>query len=79
MNTVNAKAIVGDWLDKTNRTQADLAQELGMLPSTLSMILNGQRRMSLEDALRASQLSGLSIDIFHRLWTDRRPEEQQVA
>lgn len=76
MNTVNAKAIVGDWLDKTKRTQAEFAQELGMLPSTLSMILNGQRRMSLEDALRASQLSGLPMETFHRLWTDRRTEEQ---
>jgi hypothetical protein len=73
---VKAKYIVQQWLDDTHRTKTAFAVELGIQPTALSMMLSGQRRMSLAVALKAAELSQLPVDTFYRLWTDARPETQ---
>jgi plasmid maintenance system antidote protein VapI len=73
---VRAKYIVLQWLESTGRTQAGFAVELGIQPSGLSMMLSGQRRMSLEDAIKASEISGLPVETFLHIWTERRERDQ---
>jgi plasmid maintenance system antidote protein VapI len=73
---VRAKYVVQQWLDETKRTKAGFAVELGIQSSALSMMFNGQRRMSLAVALKAAEISQLPIETFYRLWTDVRSEEK---
>jgi hypothetical protein len=75
---VRAKYIVQQWLDDTKRTKAAFAVELGIQSSALSMMFNGQRRMSLAVAIKAAEISQLPVETFYRLWTDAR-SEQKVA
>jgi plasmid maintenance system antidote protein VapI len=75
---VRAKYIVQQWLDDTKRTKAAFATELGIQPTALSMMLSGQRRMSLAVALKAAAISQLPVETFYRLWTDVR-EQEKVA
>jgi plasmid maintenance system antidote protein VapI len=77
---VKAKYIVQQWLDDTHRTKTAFAAELGIQPTALSMMLSGQRRMSLAVALKASAISGLAVEVFGRLRTERREQgQEQVA
>jgi antitoxin component HigA of HigAB toxin-antitoxin module len=73
---VKARYIIQQWLDDTKRTKAAFAAELGMQSSALSMMLSGQRRMSLAVAIKAAEISQLPIETFYRLWTDVRSEEK---
>jgi hypothetical protein len=75
---VRAKYIIQQWLDDTKRTKAAFAGELGIQSSALSMMFNGQRRMSLAVALKAAEISQLPVETFYRLWTDVR-EQREVA
>jgi plasmid maintenance system antidote protein VapI len=74
---VRAKFIVLQWLESTGRTQTGFAGELGIQASGLSMMLSGHRRMSLNDAIRASEISGLPVETFAQLWTERRERDQE--
>jgi plasmid maintenance system antidote protein VapI len=72
---VRAKYIVQQWLDDTKRTKAAFANELGIQSSALSMMLSGQRRMSLAVAIKAAEISQLPVETFHRLWTDAHDQK----
>jgi plasmid maintenance system antidote protein VapI len=72
---VRAKYIVQQWLDDTKRTKAAFAVELGLQSSALSMMLAGQRRMSLAVAIKAAEISQLPVETFYRLWTDARDQK----
>jgi transcriptional regulator with XRE-family HTH domain len=52
------------WLTRTRTTQSGLAEQLGVVPSYVSMILSRQREPSLAVAVRLSQLTGIAIRTF---------------
>ncbi|WP_432226207.1 helix-turn-helix transcriptional regulator [Limosilactobacillus fermentum] len=41
-----------------------VAKQIGISPSYLSQVMNGSRNLSSDVAIRASQVLGLSLDIF---------------
>src|SRR5215469_16125889 len=47
-------------LERAGKTQADLARELGMLPSAVSRMLRGERGMKALEAVQVAQALGLS-------------------
>ena len=51
-------------MEAHGKTQAQLAAELGVVPSYLSMILNRQRTPSLDVAVQLSRLTGIPVEAF---------------
>jgi plasmid maintenance system antidote protein VapI len=61
---MEAKRKFQAWLVETGRTQGTFAVELGISVATLSMILNGHQKCSLELAIQLSELTGLPVQLF---------------
>jgi phage repressor protein C with HTH and peptisase S24 domain len=49
-------------LERAGKTQADLARELGMLPSAVSRMLRGERGMKALEAVQVAQALGVAPD-----------------
>ncbi|WP_084130257.1 HigA family addiction module antitoxin [Demequina sp. NBRC 110055] len=70
--------IAGIYLVELKLSGRELAQRLGVAPSTLSRILNGSNRVSPEMALRLSKVLGrtaeswLAMQDAHDLWVARQ-------
>jgi transcriptional regulator with XRE-family HTH domain len=64
-----------DYVDAQPRqkTQSDIAADLGLVPSQLSMYLNGVRRPSRDVALRISRQCGIPLEGL------LDPEERRTA
>jgi len=56
------------WMDRTNTTQATLAQFLGIREPQMSRMLNGTRALGSDYATRLSDLTGIPVE---KLLTDR--------
>lgn len=70
--------IVAVYLEPNGLSGRQLADQLGVAPSTLSRVLNGSSRVSPEMALRLSKALGRSAESWlamqdeHDLWHARR-------
>lgn len=53
-----------DHLRTAGKRPAALAKELGVTPSTITRILRGERKPSVDLARRISQATGLSVDVL---------------
>jgi plasmid maintenance system antidote protein VapI len=63
---------LANHLLETGKRPAQLAQELGVEPSTITRIIRGERRPSPDLAKRISEVTGLSIvDLLYPDETDR--------
>ncbi len=51
-------------LNETNKKPAQLAKELGVEPSTITRIIRGERRPSVDLAKRISEVTGISTAII---------------
>lgn len=51
-------------IDKRGLKQNYVARRIGITPNYLGQILNGNRKLSAEVALRAAHVLGLPLDIF---------------
>ena len=52
---------LAEYMEASKRSQAEVAQELGVSPSYLSMMLSGQRRPSGDLALRIAERYRVSL------------------
>jgi transcriptional regulator with XRE-family HTH domain len=53
---------LAEWFEQNPlKTQADLAESLGVVPSYVSMLVNGERTPSLELALRIEGITGVPV------------------
>lgn len=53
---------LADYLALTSKKPAALAKELGVEPSTITRILKGERKPSLQLAMRINAATGVPID-----------------
>jgi len=53
-------------IGKRGIKQAVLAKEIGITPSFLSHVLAGRRRLGIDNAIRASRLTGIPLEKFYR-------------
>jgi plasmid maintenance system antidote protein VapI len=51
-----------EWLDRTGTPQYVLARRAKITDSTLSMLLRGSRRCSLDVALRLGEITGVPVE-----------------
>ncbi len=54
-----------DWMERTGKSQADLAQLTGINRTFLSKILTGGRMCSMQNALKLHSVTGVPIE---RMW-----------
>ncbi|MBP7568766.1 MAG: helix-turn-helix transcriptional regulator [Acidobacteria bacterium] len=59
-------ATVLEYLDATGRSQADLADAVGVSNAHMSLIIRGLRQPSLDVALRLREETGVAIETFAR-------------
>lgn len=52
------------YLSRSGKKAATLAKELGVKPSTVTRILRGERKPSVELARRISLATGISVDVL---------------
>jgi transcriptional regulator with XRE-family HTH domain len=64
------------WLKASRRSQASLAQELGISTPYISMLLAGQRTPSLPVAKRLQEISGIPAAEFA---STRHSAKQKIA
>lgn len=53
---------LSDWLDRTGTQQQTLARLAHMPDSTISQLLRGSRRCSLQNALRLAEITGVPVE-----------------
>ena len=51
-------------IDKRGLKQNYVAREIGITPNYLGQILNGNRKLSADVAIKAAQVLGLPLDVF---------------
>ena len=56
-----------DIMEDLNITQKEFAQKLGTSTKSLSVLVNGEERLSNDMALKLSKLTGTSIDLWLNL------------
>lgn len=71
---MNDSLTARQWVDASGLTDAEVAEKLGISPSTLSGILSGARGASLALAIRFYRLSGGRIDLVSLVGAKRRGE-----
>ena len=54
-------------IDKRGLKQNYVAREIGITPNYLGQILNGNRKLSADVAIKAAQVLGLPLDVFLNL------------
>ena len=54
-------------IDKRGLKQNYVAREIGITPNYLGQILNGNRNLSSDVAIKAAQVLGLPLDVFLNL------------
>ena len=54
-------------IDKRGLKQNYVAQKIGITPNYLGQILNGNRKLSADVAIKAAQVLGLPLDVFLNL------------
>ncbi|MGF0013541.1 helix-turn-helix transcriptional regulator [Limosilactobacillus reuteri] len=54
-------------IDKRGLKQNYVAQKIGITPNYLGQILNGNRKLSTDVAIKAAQVLGLPLDVFLNL------------
>ena len=54
-------------IDKRGLKQNYIAREIGITPNYLGQILNGNRKLSADVAIKAAQVLGLPLDVFLNL------------
>ena len=54
-------------IDKRGLKQNYVAREIGITPNYLGQILNGNRNLSADVAIKAAQVLGLPLDVFLNL------------
>ena len=54
-------------IDKRGLKQNYVAQKIGITPNYLGHILNGNRKLSTDVAIKAAQVLGLPLDVFLNL------------
>ena len=54
-------------IDKRGLKQNYVAQKIGITPNYLGQILNGNRKLSTDVAIKAAQVLGLPLDAFLNL------------
>jgi addiction module HigA family antidote len=75
--------IMGVYLEPNDISGRELAEKLGVAPSTLSRVLNGSSRVTPEMALRLSKAIGrspeswLAMQDMHDLWIARQHVDLQ--
>jgi transcriptional regulator with XRE-family HTH domain len=57
---------IADYLADTGKTQADLADLVGVSEGMMSLILRGFRQPSLDVALRIEKETGVPVEAFAR-------------
>lgn len=53
---------IAAYLRRTGKTQAELAEELGMSENTLSWKRRGIREFKLSEAMKIADITGVSLD-----------------
>lgn len=53
---------IAAYLRRTGKTQAELAEELGMSENTLSWKRRGKREFKLSEVIRIAEVTGCSLD-----------------
>lgn len=54
-------ASLAAWLEQSGTTQTELAEQLGVVPSHISMLVSGDRTPSLDLAIRIESLTGVPV------------------
>ena len=54
-------------IDKRGLKQNYVARKIGITPNYLGQILNGNRKLSTDVAIKAAQVLGLPLDVFLNL------------
>lgn len=54
-------------IDERGLKQNYVAQKIGITPNYLGQILNGNRKLSTDVAIKAAQVLGLPLDVFLNL------------
>lgn len=54
-------------IDKRGLKQNYVARKIGITPNYLGQILNGNRKLSADVAIKAAQVLGLPLDVFLNL------------
>ena len=68
-----------DWLDRSKVNQRDGAALLGIHYVNLSQILSGDRKPSLETAIRIEQVSGISAESWLLTTVSTNEEAEPVG
>lgn len=55
---------IGEYLDQNGITQAFLAEKAKMTPMSVSMVVNGTRKVSAEEYIRICRALKLRLDYF---------------
>lgn len=63
-STKSRPRTVADYLAETGRSQADLAELVGVSEAMMSLILRGFRQPSLDVALRLERETGVPVETF---------------
>jgi transcriptional regulator with XRE-family HTH domain len=64
--TKRATRTIADYMKETGKTQADLADLVGVSEGMMSLILRGFRQPSLDVALRIEKETGVPVEAFAR-------------
>lgn len=62
----DAYKILKDEVDKRGIKRVYLANKIGISPNYLGSVLNGSKNLSTDVAIKASQVLGISFDVFLR-------------
>jgi plasmid maintenance system antidote protein VapI len=67
--------LLRDWIARRRINQVEAAQELGFHESFISMLVNGQRMPSLDNALHIEGLTGIPV----KAWSSSVHDESDMA
>lgn len=62
--------VLKQFLDAYPATQNDIAKKLGINYTSFSRKLNGERKFSIEEALKLAELLQINYEDFKQIWGD---------
>jgi transcriptional regulator with XRE-family HTH domain len=68
-------SLLKDWMGRRRLNQAEAAQELGFHESFMSMLVNGHRAPSLDNALLIEEATGIPV----KAWSSSRRDNSELV
>lgn len=76
---INGRQRLREWLDRARLNQQEFAKMIEMDPSTLTKILLGSRRPTLNAAVQIADITGIPVDAWASISVDLSAKQLVAA